>query len=133
MKKDIEKTILIIDDSKTTMQALKFALNKIGYNSVILGDSTNAIDLINIHKPDIVFLDIYMPEISGLEILEKIKSSDHHSKIPFVIMTSLKNSRKITEALKMGANDYLIKNGLCIKILENKIQNVLNLPIKGTA
>lgn len=133
LNKDIERTILIIDDSKTTQQALKFALNKIGYTNVIFGDGVNAIELIQLEKPDIVFLDIYMPGISGLEILQQIKVIDKNIKTPFVIMTSLRHSRKITEALELGANDYLIKNGLSTKILLEKIQNVLNPAVKGTA
>lgn len=116
--------ILVVDDEKESAQLLKNYLSKRGYNVDIALSGEEAILKINIAKPCIVLLDIYMPGIDGLLVLKTIKDID---KSIIVIMTSVvQNSKIIKETLQLGANGYLVKpfniSKLEAMILNNALQ-----------
>jgi putative two-component system response regulator len=76
---------------------------------VALTDSTQAIATIYRDNPDILLLDIMMPEVSGLEILESIRADQHYARLPVLILTGADNRELKREALELGATDFLTK------------------------
>lgn len=99
--------ILIADDEKGARFGMKKALEKDGYPLFEATSGPEAVEFIKNHLPDIVFLDINMPEMNGLEVLEKIRGMECP---PLVVVITAYGSEKIAvEAMKKGAYDYIAK------------------------
>ncbi len=113
--------ILLVEDNKSdaalTIRALK--KNNLGNNLLHLIDGAQAIDFIfakgeyegrNMeNQPKVIFLDIKMPKVSGLEVLRMIKSDERTRLISVVMMTSSKEEKDIIDSHKLGANSYVVK------------------------
>ena len=113
--------ILLVEDNKSdamlTIRALK--KHNLANNLVHLTDGAQAIDYIfgkgeyegrDIHhKPKVIFLDIKMPKIGGLEVLKILKGDESTKDIPVVMMTSSKEEKDIIDSHKLGVNSYVVK------------------------
>jgi len=118
-KKDIQ--ILLVEDNKSdamlTIRALK--KHNLANNLIHLIDGAQALDFIfgkgdfegrDIeNKPKVIFLDLKMPKVSGLEVLKIIKKDERTKLIPVVMMTSSKEESDIVESHKLGVNSYVVK------------------------
>lgn len=101
--------ILIIDDNENNLKILKLLLEKEGYNVDILSDGTKAFKLIDEIKPDLIILDIMMPNIDGFEICRIIKSDEKTYKIPIIIITALNDLEDKLKGIELGADEFLTK------------------------
>lgn len=113
--------ILLVEDNKSDAMLTIRALKKHNLaNSLIhLVDGAQALDYIfgkgefegrNIEdRPRVIFLDIKMPKVSGLEVLKVLKSDDRTKSIPIVMMTSSKEEKDIIESHQLGVNSYVVK------------------------
>ncbi|MBI4007578.1 MAG: sigma-54-dependent Fis family transcriptional regulator, partial [Planctomycetes bacterium] len=104
--------ILIVDDERAARFGMKKALSKDGYMLYEAKNGTEALESIKLHKPRLIFLDINMPGIDGLKVLEKIKETGTQSATssPLVVIITAYGSEKIAvEAMKKGAFDYVAK------------------------
>ena len=99
-----------LNDAELTIRALK--KNKVGNVIVHMKDGRDALDFegrnVN-HKPKVILLDLKMPKVSGLEVLERIKKNENTRQIPVVVLTSSKENKDIDLAYKLGANSYIVK------------------------
>ena len=100
-------TILIVDDERTLARAVKAFLQESGYEAEVAGDAEQALGLLETLRPDVVFSDVRLPGMSGIELLRRIRDFD--SAIPVVIMTAYGTIEGAVEAVKLGAFDYLKK------------------------
>ncbi len=100
------KKILIVEDDKTLQEELKNLLNNANYNAVVLDDFLNAKDTILKNNPDLILLDINIPNINGEVLLKQIRNE---SNVPIIMVTS--KDTEIDEVLCMsyGADDYITK------------------------
>lgn len=98
--------ILICDDEENMRNSLALFFNK-NYDVYFARDGLEAIDHIAKNKVDLVFLDIKMPNLGGLEVLKKIKEID--PKLKVVMVSGWQAKDYIQEALKLGAYDYIVK------------------------
>ncbi|MEO7524185.1 MAG: response regulator [Ferruginibacter sp.] len=117
----LEIQILLVEDNKSdamlTIRTLK--KHNLANNLIHLIDGAQALDYIfgkgqyegrDIEvKPKVIFLDLKMPKVSGLEVLRIIKSDDRTKLIPVVMMTSSKEERDIVESHQLGVNSYVVK------------------------
>lgn len=109
-KTDIKNSsILIIDDLPIGFAPLSLILEKEGHTVIFYDKSENAISFIEEVKPDLIILDILMPEISGLTLCIQIKSYPKTKDIPIIFVTAKDDRDTELEALKQGGVDYLIK------------------------
>jgi DNA-binding response OmpR family regulator len=122
-----KKRILIVDDEPGIGKVLRINLKLSGYDAIYTTSGAEAIELIRTGKPDVVLLDVLMPDVTGLEVLERVRA---FSQVPIIIFTG--NPEIAGEVLKMGANDYIGKP-LNLLLLADKIKLVLspNQNIKG--
>lgn len=116
-----EIQILLVEDNKSdamlTIRALK--KHNLANHLVHLIDGAQALDFVFgkgefegrdvENKPKVIFLDIKMPKVSGLEVLRIIKSDDRTKLIPVVMMTSSKQEKDILESHQLGVNSYVVK------------------------
>jgi CheY-like chemotaxis protein len=113
--------ILLVEDNMADANLTMRALKKGGLSNNIyhVKDGAEALDFIFCkgnystrdinNKPKLVLLDLKMPKISGMEVLEKIKSDPNLKTVPVVILTSSKEDPDIKKAYEMGANSYIVK------------------------
>jgi DNA-binding NtrC family response regulator len=99
--------VLVIDDDRTVLHLVKETLKAPEITVNVATNATDGLNLLEQHRPDVVLLDILLPEASGLEIFERIRKIDH--KLPVIFITATGNSDTAIEAMKLGAFDYLSK------------------------
>jgi nitrogen regulation protein NR(I) len=99
--------ILVVDDQKTVCYSLQRLLQAEGYDVVTETNGERALELVAGAAPDLVIMDVRMPEIDGIEALGRIKES--HPEIQVIMMTAFSTTEKAIQAMKLGAYDYLLK------------------------
>ncbi len=116
------KRVLVVDDTQFMRKMLKDMLST---KYEVIGEAENGkegVEMVKEHKPDLVTMDVIMPEMDGLEALSKIKEMDEDQKV--IMVTSVGQNEKVTEAMKKGAEGYIIKPFDEDGVLE-EIENVL--------
>lgn len=103
-----EKTILIIDDDPLIRKILNTKITSLGYNTLIAEDGEKAIEILKENKVDLVLCDIFMPRVSGFDVLKYIKKNCPEDLL-VIIMTAYANIETAVKAMEIGAFDYLIK------------------------
>lgn len=102
------ETVLIIEDDLLAMNTYKKLLEDSGYDVECASSAKQALEILECREPMTIFLDLGLPDMPGLELLEKIKSGDRSS-YAVNIITASDDSQTIIEALRLGANDFAIK------------------------
>ncbi|PJF28223.1 MAG: DNA-binding response regulator [Phototrophicales bacterium] len=100
------QSILVIEDDEDTAEMVCNLLETAGYEAVAVGQGSEALDEIAMIAPDLVLLDIHLPDINGLEILKKVRS---HSFLPMIVMSGYERDRDRVIALEAGADDFMAK------------------------
>ena len=101
---DARKRILVIDDEPRICKLLEIKLSISGYETIITTSGAEAIELVRTKSPDAILLDVVMPDISGLDVLDQVRK---FSKVPIIVFTGRPEIAKI--AKRFGANDYISK------------------------
>ena len=117
------KGILIVDDEKSNIIALTHFLRE-DYSVFVTRDSRDALEMAENHKPDIILLDIMMPEMDGYEVIKSLKKSKKSRDIPVVFISGLISPEAIKKGLSLGASDYITKPFEASTVKE-KINNLL--------
>lgn len=103
------KKILIVDDEVLVIKALTKKLKESGFEVEEALDGQEALLKVEKEKPDLILLDIIMPKLDGISVLKRLKESKATQNIPILILTNLYDDKKMTEVLRTGDTDYLIK------------------------
>ncbi|MDZ7799091.1 MAG: response regulator [Patescibacteria group bacterium] len=119
------KKILIIEDEAALLYALKARLTVDGYSITTVDSGEKALEALEKDEPDLIVLDIILPQMSGYDFLKEIKENDKYRDIPVVIMSNLSKKGDIEKGLKLGAKDYLIKTEFNLDDFINKIKKVI--------
>ena len=119
--------IAIIDDEPINVEAVREHLRMAGYQHFFTTtDSTKAIDLIRKERPDVVLLDIMMPRVSGLDILDELRGSDDFFDLPVIILTAATDRKMKLKALVGGATEFLTKPLDSVELLV-RLENILGM------
>jgi two-component system cell cycle response regulator DivK len=103
------KRILIVEDNKTDVRLLKDILESRGYETLLAEDGLDAINLAFASLPDLILMDIQLPEISGLEVTRRLRGDDRSRRIPIVAVTAFAMGWHEREALASGCDAYISK------------------------
>lgn len=103
------KKILVIEDNENNLYLIKFILEKNGYQVVEAKDAKTGIKKVSSEKPDLIIMDIQLPDLSGLEATKKIRASKANSKIPIIAITSYAMVGDKEKALAAGCTSYIEK------------------------
>ena len=101
--------ILIVDDEATNVAVLRGVLESVGYRLIIATNGREALDAVRREVPDLILLDVIMPELDGFEVCRRIKTSPQWCDIPIIIITALDEPKDYTRAIECGADDFMIK------------------------
>lgn len=118
--------ILVVEDTELLRRIYQDKLTQEGYTVHTAGDGIDALNVIRSTPLDLVLLDLIMPRMGGLDVLETIKADPRLSAIPVVILTNLGEESSIERAVSLGAVDYLIKNAAKPSDVADKIRLVLD-------
>jgi CheY-like chemotaxis protein len=116
--------ILIVEDDSSSRKLLRDYLSAKGYDVLEAGEGEEAIDIVIAEKPDLVLMDVLLPDINGLEAVKIIKAKPEVKDIPIIAVTALAMKEDKEKCLACGCIDYITKP---INIVEfgNKIGNFL--------
>ena len=121
-----KEKILVVEDEEILLTALKEELESGGYEMEGAGDGEEGLQKVKSFKPDLILLDLVMPRMDGMEMLQKLKEDAETKDIPVVILTNLSDYDRISEALSLGAMDYLVKANYKLEDLLDKVRSVLS-------
>src|SRR3989344_92444 len=118
--------VLVVEDEEILLTALKEELNTGGYEVEGAVDGEDALVKVKTFHPQLILLDLVMPKMDGMEMLQKLKADAEVRDIPVVILTNLSDYDRISEALSLGAMDYLVKANYKLEDLLDKVKTVLS-------
>jgi two-component system chemotaxis response regulator CheY len=104
-----ERKVLIVDDSETIRQQVASALERAGFGVVEATDGIDGLERASQNELCMVILDVNMPRLDGLEMLERLKSDPRHAKLPVLMLTTEVQQSMIERAKKAGARGWMIK------------------------
>lgn len=104
-----DKNIVIVDDEFDMAQLLKMDLELEHYQVACALNGREGLKLIKNTRPDLVLLDISMPEMDGYQVLEELKQNESTKGIPVIMLTAKSLEQDIQKGLKLGADDYIVK------------------------
>jgi len=116
--------IFAVDDDILIHQLLNVALKKQGYNVVGVKNPTQAKIWLSKSTPDIILMDVILPETTGLDLCRWIRNQEHLRNIPIIVVTSLSDEDTGQESYEVGAVDYVTKP-INLALLEEKISKAL--------
>jgi len=102
-------TILAVDDIATNIMLLKAVLSRAKYKIVTASGGYEAIEKASKETPDLILLDIMMPDLDGYEVIKHLKADPVTQDIPVIFLTALHNPEDIVKGFKLGASDYVSK------------------------
>jgi CheY-like chemotaxis protein len=113
---DRQKSILVVDDSEIFLTYISMTLRRMGYDKIIpANNGVDALELVALLLPDVVLLDVDMPQMDGITTLRQIKENKNISKIPVIMISSTDDAEKVEACKRLGCLGYLMKP---IKITE---------------
>ncbi len=124
------KTILIIDDEADIRDILSYNLKKEGFNVHAAENGPLGIKLAELHKPDLILLDVMMPEMDGIEVCEHLKSDPATKNILICFLTARSEDYSQIAGLEAGGDDYVSKP-VKPKVLVSRINAILRRPIEN--
>jgi DNA-binding response OmpR family regulator len=117
--------ILIIEDEEALLKVLQEKFINADFDVVVAKDGEEGVAVANKEKPDLVLLDLVLPKRDGFEVLEDLKSSDDLKNTPVIVLSNLGEDENLKKALKMGAEDYLVKTQHPINEVIERVKNRL--------
>ncbi len=108
----MSKKILIIEDEIFLAEMYKIKFEKEGFNVLVAGDGREGIELAQKEMPDLIFVDLVMPNVDGYQVLKTLKNDDSTKHIKIFILSNLAQNGEIDKGIKAGADGYLLKANL---------------------
>ncbi|MEX0994373.1 MAG: response regulator transcription factor [Balneolaceae bacterium] len=117
-------TILVVDDEQDLLDLIEYNLKIEGFDVLKAENGQEGIRLVKEKKPDLILLDIMMPQMNGLEVCEKLRKDEEVSYIPIIFLTARDDEKTEVEGLNVGADDYVTKP-ISTRKLMSRIKAVL--------
>lgn len=117
--------LLLVEDTRTIRLYYKKIFENAGFDVLEAEDGQTGLKKIYQETPDIILLDLILPDIQGLDILKKIKADSQKKDIPVIVLTSLREIAAVQKALQLGANYYSVKGSDSPEKLLNMIYKLL--------
>lgn len=118
------KKILIVDDEKDIVELISYNLQKEGFAVIKAFNGKEAISAIDAQKPDLIILDLMLPDVSGLDVCRNVRANEAKSDIPIIMLTAKGDEIDKIVGLEIGADDYMTKP-FSVKELVARVRTVL--------
>lgn len=131
-KTEKKYSILSIDDEESIFEVIEGLLYREGYNVNYVSSGKEAIERIDEIQPDVILLDLMMPEMDGIETCQQIKSNERWRHIPIIMVTALTSKEDLARCLNAGADDFLSKPVNSIE-LRARVRSMLRIKLQYDA
>jgi two-component system, OmpR family, phosphate regulon response regulator PhoB len=101
--------ILVVEDEKDLQELLSYNLRRAGHTVAVVGNGTEALGAVSDHRPDLVLLDLMLPDVTGIEVCRKLKGEPATRDIPIVMVTAKGDEVDRVVGFELGADDYVVK------------------------
>ena len=118
------RSILVVEDELDLAELLRYNLNVSGHRAEVVHNGRAALDFVAAKKPDLVVLDVMLPELDGIEVAKRLKGDPETSSIPIIMLTAKSADEDQIRGLDAGADDYVTKP-FSIKVLLARVDAVL--------
>ena len=118
--------VLVVDDEPLFRELLSVHLGELGYEVLVAEDGESALETLREERPDLILLDLMLPGIGGLDVLDEVRSARPALDLPVVVVSSESGSPVIGEALRRGANDYVTKP-FNFSLLSTRVATLLDM------
>jgi DNA-binding response OmpR family regulator len=119
-----KKKILIVEDDNFVAEVYLAKLTEMGYEAILAQNGEEGLAALKKDKIDMILLDILMPIMSGMEMLEEIKKNEEWKNIPVILLTNVGEKESIQKVREMGVKNYLIKSHFTPAEVIEKIESV---------
>ncbi len=120
-----KKKILIVEDDNFVAEVYSTKLLEMGHEVIIAQNGEEGLNALEENTPDLILLDIIMPVMGGIEMLEELKKNEEWKKIPVILLTNVGEKDSIQKVQTLGVQDYLIKSHFTPAEVIEKIDAVL--------
>ena len=121
------KKILIVEDDEMIGSMYQTKLKQDDFNVFLAVNGIEGLELAKKEKPDLILLDIIMPQLDGFSVLEQLKDKESTKDIPVVMLTNLGTEEDVKKGSVLGAVDYLVKANLTPSQVSDKIKEILKI------
>ena len=104
-----QSTILIVDDSPVLCSLLQELLQRPEYRLLFAGTGARALELAAVHLPDLILLDVVLPDLDGFEICRLLRADSYLSQVPIIMLTGLDDRDSRLAGIRAGADDFITK------------------------
>ena len=118
--------ILLVDDNTANLQVLRETLDGLGYKLLIAKNGKSALEIVRKASPDLILLDIMMPDMDGYEVCRKLKAAASTQHIPLIFLTAMADAEDEAKGLSLGAVDYITKP-INPELVRARVRNHLEL------
>jgi two-component system phosphate regulon response regulator PhoB len=123
--------VLIVEDEPEIAELIKFHVDREGFESRIVSSGRTALDTIDRDRPDLVLLDLMLPDLDGLEVCRRLKQRDRTRDLPVLIVSARGEEADVVAGIELGAEDYVTKP-FSPRILMARVKNVLRRTAPAT-
>lgn len=123
-------TVLVIDDVPLNLLLVEKMLGRYKFAVKSAGGGQQGLDMIAEQKPDVVLLDLMMPNIDGYEVLRRLRSNSETKYLPVIILSALNSDADIIKGFKVGANDFVTKPIIMDKLIKAILKQVAPEEVK---
>lgn len=118
------RRILVVEDERDLAEMLVYNLERAGYSAKAVHDGRAALDAIGVERPDLIILDLMLPELSGGDVASRVRTNPATAGLPIVMLTAKTDEVDQVVGLTLGADDYITKP-FSFKVLQARIEAVL--------
>jgi len=118
---------LIVEDDESISNMYQTKLKQLGLNILTATDGANGLEAAKKEKPDLILLDVILPQLDGFSVLADLRKGKDTAKIPVVMLTNLSTTEDQEKANKLGANGYIVKASVTPAEVSGIVQKLLNL------
>jgi CheY-like chemotaxis protein len=123
---ETKRKILLVEDEAALQEAAKLKLEKVGISVVVAGSGEQALEILKAEKPSLVWLDLLLPGMNGLEVLRTIREDERVKDLPVIIVSVSGGENKIKQAFSMNVIDYIVKSEYTIDAIVTKVKGILD-------
>lgn len=116
-------TVLLVDDDRSYLEMVKLKLELEGHTVISATDGATGLEMARRQPPDIIFLDVVLPGLDGLELLARLKADPATSDVPVVVVSGRCERRLIDDCRRLGAIDFLVKSMSVPATLDHAVQS----------
>src|SRR3989338_11294305 len=114
--------ILVVEDESFLLDLYQIKLEQSGFEVIKACNGKEGMSLVRLEQPNLILLDILMPQVDGYEMLANIKSDPKTKNIPVIIFSNLSQKEEIEKGLQLGASDFIIKTSVTPSQLEARVK-----------